>query len=155
MFDEKFWLTISFIFFAILAAKYVWPLIIKMIDNASKKITDDVESAKNLKIQAEELLLEAKKHHQETIEHCKKLASDAEDEVKKLIISSQANLEHEIKIKLDAAVTRIKNQEENIVRDLKTKIVEDAFEKVKKDLATNLDQSENNKLVDSKIISGF
>jgi F-type H+-transporting ATPase subunit b len=155
MFDEKFWLAISFAFFAILIAKYVWPLMISKIDDSSKKIASDVEAAKNLKIQAEELLLEAKKHHQETVEHCKKLAIDAEDEVKKLIISSQSSLEHEIKIKLDAAVTRIKNQEENIVRDLKNKIVEDAFEKVKKDLVTNLDQSKNNKLVDSKIISGF
>jgi F-type H+-transporting ATPase subunit b len=155
MFDEKFWLTISFIFFAILIAKYVWPLIIKMIDDSSKKIASDVEAAKNLKNQAEELLLQAKKHHQETITHCKKLAIDAEDEVKKLISTSKASLEHEVEIKLDAAMTRIKNQEENIIRDLKTKIIEDAFEKVKKDLASNLDQSKNNKLVDSKIISGF
>ncbi len=155
MFDEKFWLTISFVIFAILMAKYVLPLIIKMIDDSSKKIADDVVAAKNLKNQAEELFLEAKKHHQETIQHCKKLADDAEGEVKKLISQSQASLDHDLKIKLDAAVMRIKNQEENIIRDLKTKIVEDALAAVKNDLAGNLDQQQNNKLVDSKIASGF
>ena len=155
MFDEKFWLAISFVVFVILIAKYVWPLIIKMTDDSAKKIASDVEAAKNLKNRAEGLFLEAKNHHEKTIENCKKLTFDAEDEIKKLISTSRSTIDHDLKIKLDAAIMRIKNQEENIVRDLKAQIVADAFDAIKNDFANNLDQKKNNQFVDSKIIAGF
>lgn len=153
MFNEKFWLAISFIIFATIFVKYVLPVIAKMINGSVKKIADDIEAAKNLKEKAEELLVAAKKHYEETVINCKKLTIDAEEEAKNLITKSQAILDHELKIKLDAAVTRIKNQEEKIVRDLKDKMVDDAITLVRNNLANDLDRQKNDQLINQKIMS--
>jgi F-type H+-transporting ATPase subunit b len=153
MLNEKFWLAISFLIFASLIAKYVAPMLLKMMDDSAKKIADNIASAANLKKQAEELLEATKKHQKEAIEYCNKLIADAQSEAQKLIDQSQLALESEVSKRLTAAMERIKTQEEYVVRDLKNKIINDAVSKLEKDLAGNLNQEQNNQFTSKSISS--
>ena len=121
--DPRFWLTISFSIFTILLIKYVLPKILAALDNKSKQIADSIEQAKQMKEQAEQLLLAAKKYHEDSLTYCQKLINDAKEEADKLLSDSKKELEEELLKKTNLAKERIKQEEEKTVREIKSNII--------------------------------
>ncbi len=148
-FDEKFWLAIAFFAFATLIIKFVWPLIAKGLDNKSKKIAEDILTAKDLREKAEKLLASAEKYYQESTDFAQKLLKDAEDEAKKLAADSRDTLEKEVSKKTAAALERIKIEEESAIREIKTKIVSTAIDGLSSKM--DLDQKIHENLVEKSI----
>jgi len=135
--DPRFWLTISFLIFTILLIKYVLPKILAALDNKSRQIADSIEQAKRMKEQAEQLLLAAKKYHEESLAYCQKLISDAKAEADKLLSDSKKELEEELLTKTNLAKERIKQEEEKTVREIKSNIIAAAI-KIITDKSDNL-----------------
>jgi F-type H+-transporting ATPase subunit b len=125
--DPRFWLTISFSIFTILLIKYVLPKILVALDNKSKQIADSIEQAKQMKEKAEQLLLEAKKYHEESLVYCQKLIHDAKEEADKLLSDSKKELAGELLKKTNLAKERIKQEEEKTVREIKSNIIASAI----------------------------
>ena len=132
--DEKFWLAIAFLTFAVLVVKCVWPTLSKMISNKSDQIAKDLKDAKEFKERAEALLTETQEQYKSTIKNAEKILLEARDEAKKYIEDSKEAVQDEIKRKIDSLNDRIKSEEEKAVRDIKMKIIEVAVSNVKKDL---------------------
>jgi F-type H+-transporting ATPase subunit b len=148
MFDEKFWLAISFVTFAVLFKKYAWPHIIKGLDSKSKEIANSILEAKEMKEGAERLLIEAKKYHQEARDYANKILQDAEKDAKNLTSEAKDALEKEIAKISTAAKQRIKNEEEKAVRQIKEEIVAKAMKNIEADF-NNIDRSSHSSLIDS------
>jgi F-type H+-transporting ATPase subunit b len=146
MFDEKFWLSVAFFFFLILAIKYVWPKLAKALDDKAKQISEEILAAKNIREKAEKFLLIAEKHYQESITYAEKLMKDAELDAQRLIKESQEILEKEIAKKTSAALDRIKFEEEIAIREIKEKIISSAMESLVTDL--KLDQKNHDQLIE-------
>lgn len=135
--DPKFWLTISFLIFTTLIIKYVLPKILEALDSKSKQIADDIEGAKKMREEAEKLLVETKKYHEESLLYCQKLIEDAKKEADKLLSDSKRELEAELLKKTNLAQERIKQEEEKTIREIKSNIVESAI-KIISNKASNL-----------------
>lgn len=123
MFDEKFWLAISFLTFAVIFKKYAWPVIIKGLDGKSKDIAHQILEAKELKEHAEKLLAEAKELHKEAEKYSTKILQEAEHDAKKLVEESQEALRNEIAKMSAGALQRVKNEEERAIRLIKEEVV--------------------------------
>jgi F-type H+-transporting ATPase subunit b len=134
MLNEKFWLAISFLAFVALLAKYVWPHIAKALDESSKKIAADLLAAKEMKERAEKLLANAEQFYKESLAYAEKLSRDAESEAKKIAESAKTNLETEVKKKTDAALNRVKLEEERMIREIKLQIVDSAINNISQNL---------------------
>jgi len=149
MLNEKFWLAVSFFAFVVLIVKYVWPHIAKALDSNSKKIAEELIAAKELKERAEKLLINAEKFYNESVAFAQKLTQDAEAETKKLTEESRQALELEIKKRTETALSRVKLEEERMIREVKIQIINSTMEK----LAGNLDlnQGEQEKLIEKSI----
>ena len=132
--DPKFWLAISFLIFISLLGKYVLPIIIKIIDYKTKKIADDVASAKEMKERAEKLLLEAQKQQSEAIIYSRQLIEDAKNEAVDFIINSKKMIEKELEIKMALAEQRIRQEEENVINEIKTRIIDSAIRSIRDNL---------------------
>ncbi len=148
-FDEKFWLAIAFFTFGIFAAKYLWPLLRKGLDNSSKKIAEEILAAKEMKRNAEKLLAQAEKLYQEAALFAAKLVKETEDEVRKLADESHQLLADEVSKRKAAALDRIKAEEESAIRELKIKIVNSAIGKLMAEL--NLNQEGHEKLIEKTL----
>ncbi len=135
--DPKFWLSISFLIFLALVIKFALPKIILALDGKSKQIADQITSAKQMKEKAEQLLLVAKKHHEESLTYCQKLIADAQAEAAKLLTDSQKSLEEELAKKTDLAKERIALEEEKTIREIKSGIISAAI-KIIETKAANL-----------------
>ena len=128
MFNEKFWLAIAFFSFLGLLIKFVFPKIAKNLDAQSKKIAEDILEAKKLREGAQKLLEEAQVFHKHSIEHSKKIISDAIEEAKKIEINSKKSLEDQIKKISDISLERLKSEEESAIRQDKINIINEAIE---------------------------
>jgi F-type H+-transporting ATPase subunit b len=135
--DSKFWLAISFFIFVALIIKYALPKILAALDNKSKQIANDIEQAKQMRQKAEQLLLEAKKHHEESLLYCQKLISNAQKEADKLLLDSKKELEAELLKKTNLAKDRIQQEEEKTVREIKSNIIAAAI-KIIADKSNNI-----------------
>ncbi len=144
MFDEKFWLAIAFLAFAILFIKYVLPHLLKNIDNKSREIAKELLDAKEAKEKALALLEASKKHLDDAMKASEKLISEAEIESRKLFEEAKAAAEAEIAKKMQAVQDRIKFEEERVVREMKVKIISSAISAVQADMQnTKKDRLDN------------
>ncbi len=148
--DEKFWLAIAFLAFAIMVLRHVWPILSKKIDEQSKQIASDLLEAKEMKEQAKILLQESKKQYDLAIANSKKLLLDAEIEAKKFMEDSKLALESEVSKKMTALNNRIKGEEEKIIRDIKTKIVTSALQNIQSG-AQNIEKERANNIVKNSL----
>jgi F-type H+-transporting ATPase subunit b len=152
MFNEKFWLAISFTAFVIFIIKFVKPLILKALDQKSQIIANEILAAKALKEKAEKLLEKAEKYAQESEVFAQKLIKDAEAEASKIVSESQKSLEAEIAKKTAVSIERIKIEEISAVRQIKTKIVELALKNLSQNFAKNIDEKSHQNLVNKALI---
>ncbi len=134
MFDEKFWLAIAFFTFVILVVKYALPLILAQLDAKSKQIAEELLAAKEAKEKAKKLLESAEKHYEEAVSFSSKLLKDSASESQKFLSESQKALESEMAKKMDALNTRIKQEQEIAIREMKTVIIASAIKKIEQNL---------------------
>ncbi len=145
MFDEKFYLALAFLTFVGLIIKFVWPKLAAALDANSKQIAQELLEAKELKERAEKLLKDAEKFYQDSLTYAEKLVRDAEVETKQITELARNDLAAEIQKKTDAAIARVKLEEERLVRELKLKIVENAIAEISQNL--DFDASEHDKIL--------
>jgi len=125
--DPRFWLAVSFFIFLTLVAKYLMPKIIESLDNKSQQILNQIKIAEQSRQKAEQLLLEAQKHHEESLIYCAKLIEDAKSEASELLTYSQKLLAEELDKKTNLTKERIATDEEKTMRDIKSEIINAAI----------------------------
>ena len=83
--DPKFWLSISFIVFALLFVKFVFPFILGKIDSRLKQVIDSIKLAENALKEAQKLLDDAEKLYKNSIKSAKSILIDADNESASLL----------------------------------------------------------------------
>jgi F-type H+-transporting ATPase subunit b len=158
--DPKFWLAVSFSIFVLLMIKFVMPLIIKALDGKVKQIADDIKQAEKMKAEAQKLLKDAQRYYEDSVKQSDLLIKDAQDESKKIIKDYKTAVESEIDKKISSASERIKAQEDRVVREIKTKIVESAVEAIQDNFTKiaddkSLDEATKNSInqINSKLVN--
>lgn len=147
MFNEKFWLAVSFTAFVIYIIKYVRPLILKALDNKSQQIAAEILAAKELKEKAIKLLAKTEKYQKDSEEFAQKLIKDAEIEAQKFAIQAREAVETEIAKKTAAALERIKIEEASAIREIKTKIIASALFSLNNSLSKEIDKKSHDRLI--------
>ncbi len=152
MFDEKFFLAISFFTFVFLVKKYAWPLIAKSLDGKSKAIAETILEAKEMKQKAAKFLEQAKKYEEESKQYAQKLIEDTNKEVERITLEAHKAVEDEISKRSKLAMQRIQNEEEKAIRNLKEDIIAQASKNINQELK-NIDASNHNKILDRALES--
>lgn len=147
MLNEKFWLAISFTSFVILMIKFVKPIILKSLDTKSQEIAEEIDTAKKMKEQAAELLVQAEKYHNESKKFADKLISDADLEAQKFATDAKQSAEDEVAKKTAASIERIKIEEVIAIREIKTKIVSSTIESISNNIGSEMNNEQHNHLV--------
>lgn len=148
MFDEKFWLAIAFFTFVGLIVKLVGPKIGKALDQKSKIIAEEILQAKQARQEAQDLLEQARKTYQESIETAKNLVKQADEEAQILLQNAKDILSQEVARMTLVASQRVKYEEEIAIREIKNKIITSAIIKLQ-DKA--FDQEGKDKIVENSI----
>lgn len=84
MYDESFWYAVSFGIFVLLISKPFYGFLKVALENKQKQIQQDLDSAKHLKIQAQQHLVQSKREHLDALERAQEILKRAEGEAKRL-----------------------------------------------------------------------
>lgn len=142
------WSAVNLILLFILLKIFLFKPIGKIMDERTRAIQDDIDSAKKSKEEAEAL----KKEYNESISEAKEKAQeiimkaheDAESEKSVILKKSQEEADQLI---IDASKT-IENERRRVLSQAQTQIADLAIEAASKIIGENLDDEKNRRLVD-------
>lgn len=134
-FPQIFWLIITFAFLYLVISKIVLPRLSESIEQRNDHISDNIDEAKNLKIQAEEhqqkylkIIEEAKKEAQLLIEKNKKdLLEEFENKKKEINIKSEEKLKQ-----VEEEINTFKIEAMKSINDIASQVAKDLVKKVSK-----------------------
>jgi F-type H+-transporting ATPase subunit b len=128
MFDEKFWLAISFIVFIIFIYKFLGNKINSILNEKSQQIASDLLIASQAKEKAEKLLHEAEEYYQQSLQYAEKLKLDTSCELKIMHQNAILTLQQELAKINEASQKRLQEEEQIANRKLQETIISQAIE---------------------------
>ena len=128
MFDEKFWLAVSFIIFIIFIYKFLGNKINSILNEKSQQIASDLLIASQTKEKAEKLLHEAQEYHQESLKYAEKLKLDTSCELNIMYKNATLNLQQELVKITEASQKRLQEEEQIAARKVQETIISQAIE---------------------------
>ena len=128
MFDEKFWLAVSFIIFIIFIYKFLGNKINSILNEKSQQIANDLLKASQAKEEAEKLLHEAQEYHQQSLKYAEKLKFDTSSELNIMYENATLSLQQELAKINEASQKRLQEEEQIAIRKLQETIILQAIE---------------------------
>jgi F-type H+-transporting ATPase subunit b len=126
MFDEKFWLAVSFLLVVALVFKSLRAIILTGLDKRAQRIKQELEEVYSLREQAVKTLEEFKLKQKESECEVKKIVENAEKEVERMRSSAQKELEFYLSKKTSMVIDRIATNEDRVIRELREGAIENA-----------------------------
>jgi F-type H+-transporting ATPase subunit b len=112
MFDATFWVAISFVIFClIIIYKKIPQVINNLLDNKINEIKSEIDNAKNLKNESEQLLLKYKRKIEEAHTESGKIINSEKKETEIFIKESENKFEQLIANKKKIIRTKIRSNE--------------------------------------------
>ncbi|WP_039458218.1 F0F1 ATP synthase subunit B family protein [Candidatus Jidaibacter acanthamoebae] len=153
MFNEGFWVLASFIIFIGAIFKPVKAIVLKTLDERTDKIIHDLNEAAKIKENALSMLQAIKIEHDNIKQNAKDILDKAHLEAKSILEESKKQAEKITRKRLELTMQRISQQEQQIIRDIKTEAVDSALAIVQQMLIEDLDKNIKLDLIDDSIKS--
>jgi F0F1-type ATP synthase membrane subunit b/b' len=112
MFDEKFWLAVSFIVFIVFIYKFLGNKINSILNEKSQQIASDLLIASQAKEKAEKLLQEAQDYNQQSLKYAEKLKLDTSSELNIMYQNATLSLQQELAKITEASQKRLQEEEQ-------------------------------------------
>ena len=142
---------IALIAFIFIIYRVGWPLIRDMLDNRIAEIRDELDEAKQLRIQAENLLKEYRTKHEAALLEAQAIVAAAQKDAEALKEKASVELENSLKRREEAAKARIRQAETAAIVKAQTSVATQAIAAAQTILAENLDPKADAKLIDDAI----
>jgi F-type H+-transporting ATPase subunit b len=118
---------IGFVIFVALAVRFLLPMILKGLDGRASKIQEQLEQAKKIRAEAEELLESYKRKQKAMLAESEKMLEDAKVEVDRMKIRAEEELKASITRRTEQANEKIARMEKDAVNQVREHIVEVAI----------------------------
>ncbi|MGY8996661.1 MAG: F0F1 ATP synthase subunit B family protein [Alphaproteobacteria bacterium] len=149
--DPTFWVAIAFV----IAVAIVWKPGSKMIlgglDGRSERIANELDEARRLREEAQELLASYERKQREAEKEAEGIIAAAREEAVRLAKRAAADLEGQVARRRQMALDRIGQAETDAVRDVRAAAVDLALKATRKLLDEKIGETEQANLVEEAI----
>ncbi len=150
--DSKFWVTVSLLmFFGLLIYLRVPRMVTDALDERSRKISAQLEEAKQLRDDAQTLLAEYQRKQREAEEEADKIIAAAEAEAKRYAEESNAAIDAQLKRRQTLAEQRIAQAEARAIAEVRAIAAEVAIDAAQRVLKDKIDSDADAHLIKSGI----
>lgn len=150
MFDATFWVAISFIIFClIIIYKKIPQVISNLLDNKINEIKSEIENAKNLKLESEQLLEKYKNKIEEAHAESNQIINNEKKETEIFIKESEKKFEQLIDNKKRSLEQKLEQMKIKAIKDMQNISNKIAIEAVKK-IISGQENSEAIKTINQK-----
>ena len=141
-----FWMTIIFAIVFFLLAKFGFPVITGMVEKRNQRIYDSLEAARMAEEALAHLSQEKERIIEETRQEQSRLMKEAVEEREKMIEQAQIQAKEEADKILQAAMTRINQEKEDAMKELRNEVavlsMAIAEKALRKELSSDMGQAE-------------
>ena len=149
--DATLWVGISFILFVLLVIRPLTSMFSKNIDIRISTLKKEIDEAKKLKIEAEDLLNEYKEKEKRNTQYIEELKKQTKKEAK--------DIEARIKKDIELAITRkeanyeliVKQMESNLKEKLQNEIMTKTLKFTQSRIEKNISEKHNNDFIDESL----
>ncbi|MBT5432338.1 MAG: F0F1 ATP synthase subunit B [Alphaproteobacteria bacterium] len=149
--DPAFWVAIAFFIAIGIAWKPASKMIVGGLDARSQKIADELDHARQLREEAQELLASYERKQREAEKEAEGIVAHAREEAERLSRRAAEELEHQVSRRRQLALDRIGQAESDAVREVRSAAVELALKATRKLLDDKIGEAEQAKLVEDAI----
>ena len=147
------WYIISFTAFAAIVYKYGKPAILAYLDKRIAEIREEIETAENLRVEAQEMLAQYQRKHKDAVKDAEQILAQAKAQAKDIQKKAEADLDETIarrEKQLNDRLERMKQNAKDEILDYASSLAIAATREI---ITEKLDKKANEKLVDSAIKS--
>lgn len=126
--DPAFYVAVGFVIFIALAAKKIWPLIGKSLDERSNKIREQLEQAARLREEAEALLKQYEAQQKQMLKEAEEIVETAKNDAKAIRDTAARDLKASLERRAAQAEENIARAEAKAVADMRAHLIDVATE---------------------------
>jgi len=149
--DPTFWVAVAFVLFAILVVWKVLPMAMSGLDDYSAEIRKELDEARELREEAQNLLAEYKRKQATAMDDVDAILAQAASSAEGMKETSSASLATAMKRREEAAVLRIKQAELQATQEVRYQTVDVAVAALEQLLADKANGKAGTTLVDDAI----
>ncbi len=150
-FDAKTLLALSTILLIIIAFR---PLIRKVksaLEHRQQLISKQLSEAESLRIEAEQLLANYQRKHQEAVEEARRMLEDAEEQVRILAAKAEKDIEETIQRRMRAASERIEIKEKQVIEAAYSQAITLAVKVTEQVISQQMDSSAHQQFIKAMV----
>lgn len=149
--DPNLWLAFSFIIFAAVVYKMGKKAIVNALDNRIANIKNEIETAKNLRDEAQKLLREYQEKQQAAQLESERIIEEAKKNAYTIKKAAEKELKETIKRKEKQLQERLTRIQQEAMNEIQAYAADLAIKTTREIISENMDAKSNQKLVDDAI----
>lgn len=149
--DSSVWLLFSFLIFAGIIWKFGKTALISMLDARIKTIREELATAENLRIEAQEMLAQYQRKHRDAVREAEKIIATAEKQVEDIRKKAEDDLDETIAQRERQLKERIERLQQNAKDEIRRYAANLALEATAQIIEKHVDSRTNAELVDQSI----
>ena len=111
MFGAEFWVAAAFVAFVGVLSKFAYRRIIDALDSRADGIKDEIEEAKQLREEVQQLLAAYQRKHRDAVKEAKGIIKQANLDATRMAEQAAADLETEVRRRTELAFAKIARAE--------------------------------------------
>lgn len=153
MLDTNTWYIVSFLMFSAIIWKYGKPAILNYLDKRIEEIREEIRTAENLRVEAQEMLAQYQRKHKDAVKDAEEIISNAKQQAKDIQKKAESDLDETIKRREKQLEERLERMKQNAKEEILEYASDLAIATTQEIISEKLDKKSNEKLVDQAIKS--
>ena len=149
--EAEFWVLLAVVVFAIAVWKPARRAVVGMLDQRATRIQGELEEARKLRDEAEQLLAEYKRKETEATAEAQAIIAHAREEAERIAAHSARELEQALQRRQRLAEERIAQAEAKAVDEIRAVAVDVAISAAREVIASEIDENRGGALIDNAI----
>jgi F-type H+-transporting ATPase subunit b len=149
--DAEFWVLIAVVIFAVAVWKPASRAVVGMLDQRGARIQGELDEARRLREEAEQLLADFKRKESEAAAEAQAIIAHAQEEAERIAAQSARDLEHALERRQHLAEERIAQAEAKAVDEIRAAAVDVAIAAAREVIVSEMDENRGGALLDSAI----
>ena len=150
--NTDFVVAISFIIFVLILIFLKVPKKVgNLLDERAVSIKNEIDEANKILEDSKSVLAEMEREHKLNIQKAEKIIEESEDRAKKIIFNAKQEAKELIEIKIKAAQEQIKSNENNLIKSITEKAINEAITKAEVEINLSKDKKNKDKLISESI----
>ena len=149
--DAEFWVLIAVVIFAVAVWKPASRAATGMLDQRATRIQGELDEARKLREEAEQLLAEYKRKQGEAAAEAQAIIAHAQEEAERIAAQAARDLEHALERRQHLAEERIAQAEAKAVDEIRAAAVDVAIAAAREVIVSEMDENRGGALLDSAI----